>query len=315
MEARKLATAFAMFALLSAQIAATIGVASAIAPAAGSSPAQPVATATPDTKQVSAPAVDVQLQSQLQSYVADADGVYGIAVENLDDGRTVMVNGERRFKTASMYKLLVMYRVFQRLHSGEWLPSDTVTILDEDTVESVPGYDLEAGDVVTVSKALEAMITVSSNSAAYALTRNLGGWTLVTTAPEELGMPDTGWDDTYWSTPADMMHYFELLADRKMISREESHRMVALLLKQKLNSRIPALLPEEVKVAHKTGTLADVRNDGGIVSTPDGRYIIVVMSDDVNPEEADNVIAEISRIVYERYGKLARDSAVNEVSS
>jgi beta-lactamase class A len=245
--------------------------------------------------------VDAQLQSEIEDYLTGLEGRYGVAIRNLDDGRTVRVNASERLEAASMYKLLVMYRTFQQIESGDLQMSDILTVQEEDTLESSE-YDLMPGEVVTVEEALELMISVSSNSAAYALARTVGGWSVIDSAAEEIGMLATHWDDGYWSTPDDMLRFFEALADRELVSRDASDRMVELLLEQEVRDRIPALLPDYVLVAHKTGELDNVRNDGGIVSSPGGRYVIVVMSYDVDPSEATEAIAEMSRLVYERYG-------------
>ncbi len=77
--------------------------------------------------------------------------------------------------------------------------------------------------------------------------------------------------------------------------------MINILLQQKFNERIPANLPNEVKVAHKTGSITGVGHDSGIIYLPDGRkYILVLLSKNVKDEEG--VIkqqAEISRIIYD----------------
>lgn len=54
--------------------------------------------------------------------------------------------------------------------------------------------------------------------------------------------------------------------------------MLDLLRNQGINDRIPALLPDGVSVAHKTGELPGVRNDGGIVRCGREQYIVVLMS-------------------------------------
>jgi beta-lactamase class A len=296
-----IAKALVLLALLTIQVPAIVGMAG-VGRAPTGMTLQVVPAAWPPAQEIPDSAVDVELQSEIEEHLAGLVGTYGVAVRNLDDGRVVRVNAGERLEAASLYKLLVMYRVFQHIERGELQPGDAITIQEADTPESVAPYDLAAGEVVTVEEALHVMISISSNSAAYALARTVGGWGVVDSAAEEIGMLNTDWDDGYWSTPEDMMRFFELLADRELVSRDASDRMVELLLEQDINDRIPALLPEEVKVAHKTGELDNVRNDGGIVSTPGGRYVIVVMSYDIDAAEATEAIAEVSRLVYERYG-------------
>ncbi len=250
-----------------------------------------------------APQDDPQLESKIGDYLSGLGASYGVAAVNLSDGRSAFVNADTGFPTASMYKLLVMYRVFQAVDQGSLSMDDQVTIQDADLAQ-VDSTDLWAGDTMTVAGALGNMITVSSNASAWALTRLVGGWGQVTSAAEELGMSSTYLDgQDFWSTPGDMAHFFRLLAGRSLVSDATSGQMIDLLLQQTANDRIPALLPDGVQVAHKTGELEGVRNDGGIISGPSGNYVIVVMSQSGDTSEQVQAEAEISRMVYAHYGE------------
>jgi beta-lactamase class A len=245
---------------------------------------------------------DPQLESEISDYLSGLDASYGVAAISLDDGRAVFVNADAAFPAASMYKLLVMYRVFQAIDQGSLSLDSPVTIHAADVAQE-DSVDLSPGDTVTVADALSDMIAVSSNTAAWALTRTVGGWGVVSSAPDELGMSSTYLaGEDYWSTPDDLAHFFRLLANRSLVSPSASEQMIDLLLQQTANDRLPAYLPSGVEVAHKTGELAGVRNDGGIVRGFGGRYVIVVMSKGGDPAEQVPAEAEISRMVYDRYG-------------
>jgi beta-lactamase class A len=77
--------------------------------------------------------------------------------------------------------------------------------------------------------------------------------------------------------------------------------MTSILLDQKFNEGIPALLPKDVKVAHKTGWITSVRHDSGIVMLPDGRqYVLVILSKGWQSDElATEIMANTSRLVYD----------------
>ncbi|HEX2922624.1 MAG TPA: serine hydrolase [Chloroflexota bacterium] len=245
---------------------------------------------------------DPDLSATLQDYLSQLDGNYGIAVENLVDGRSVLIHSDQPSPTASMYKLLVMYRAFEKDQQGEISMDDTITIIGDDMASAGPDEAPGVGSQLTVAEALHAMITYSSNSAAWALARHMGGWGEVFAAANELGMGLSAQDEGFVSSPADMLHFFELLYDQRLVSAEASQQMMQLLLGQTINDRIPALLPSEVPVAHKTGDLEEVRNDGGIVLASGSDYIIVIMANNVNPVQAVQAESLISKMVYDRYG-------------
>lgn len=77
--------------------------------------------------------------------------------------------------------------------------------------------------------------------------------------------------------------------------------MIGILLQQKHRSRIPAKLPPEGKVAHKTGSITGVGHDSGIIFLPDRRkYVLVLLSKNVKDEKAViEAQAEVSKIIYD----------------
>jgi len=247
---------------------------------------------------------DRELQAELEEYLASRDGTYGVALRNLETGETVLINADETFRSASTYKLLVMYEVYRQVAAGELAMDDTITIRPADAVEGDPANGLAVGDTVTVAEALRAMITVSSNSAAYALVRNLGGWHTLARAAGDLGMANTGFDAEYFlTTPADMLTFLVALGRGGLVSEAASNGMLNLLRRQTVNDRIPALLPSWVTVAHKTGELPGVRNDVGIVEVPEGRFALAVFSLYADEDEATRVIAGVARRAFDRYAR------------
>lgn len=252
------------------------------------------------TALVPQPALDRALQSDLEAYLARQSGLYGVALRDLETGQTVLIDSDREFLSASTYKVLVMYRVYQQIERGALSPADALTITAADATEE-DGW-IQPGETTTVGNALEAMITVSSNNAAHALTRRVGGWGSILGAARELGMSGTTLRGGYFrTTPSDMLAFFEALAEGRLVSARASREMRALLARQTVNDRIPALLPASATVAHKTGELPGVRNDVGIVSGPNGRYAIAVFGESASTREATRVIAEVARRAYARY--------------
>ena len=249
------------------------------------------------------PSTDPVLESDIRRHLNAAEGAYGVAVLNIKDGRTVMVNADTAFPIASMYKLLVAYRVLADVETGQLKMTDSVTITEEDRGFLDDLDDLAAGEQLTVADALHAMITRSDNSAAWALVRTVGGWDRVHAVAAETGMAVTTVDEQFWLRPAELLAFYYKLIGGSLLSRPAAETMLSLLLQQRINDRIPALLPPGTPVAHKTGELEDIRTDGGIVFGPGSAYIIVVMSHQGTVAGATRTEAELSRIVYDRYAE------------
>jgi beta-lactamase class A len=103
------------------------------------------------------------------------------------------------------------------------------------------------------------------------------------------------------TTAFDLMLIFEKIAKGEMVNQAACNEMIAILLDQKFNEVIPAQLPNEVKVAHKTGNITGVQHDSGIVILPDGRkYVLVILSKNLKDEkEAIKSMASVSKMIYD----------------
>jgi beta-lactamase class A len=75
--------------------------------------------------------------------------------------------------------------------------------------------------------------------------------------------------------------------------------------------RIRGLMPEDVTVAHKTGTLNNTSSDIGIITGPDGHAIAVAIyvTGQGTHANRDQRIAMIARTLYDGYGESARQYA------
>lgn len=109
------------------------------------------------------------------------------------------------------------------------------------------------------------------------------------------------------STPGEMTRLLHLLESGDIVGDRLTETALDILRAQKLNTRIPALLPEGARVAHKTGTLSDVVCDVGIMYPPawqelPRRAILSVFTAEVaDRRDATRTIAELSRAVYESH--------------
>jgi beta-lactamase class A len=110
---------------------------------------------------------------------------------------------------------------------------------------------------------------------------------------------DQGLNNT--TTAHDLMLLFDKMAKGDLVSHEASNEMMQVLLEQHFNEIIPALLPNTVKVAHKTGSITGVQHDSGIVIMPDGRkYVLVILSDQLKDVPAAiKAMAGVSKMVYD----------------
>ncbi len=255
--------------------------------------------------------INTQVQNAVNRALEGTTGKYAVAIKNINTGDTFYMNENEVFESGSLYKLWVMARAYQAIERGDFKEEDPLPadIAGLNKVFGIPSSEAEMQSGVisfTVGSALRQMITISHNYAALALTEkvkisSLEKWLL------ENGFEQSkvGEEEEYPQTTAkEIMVYFEKLYKGEMGNPENTQKMLDLLKAQQLNDKLPKKLPEGTTVAHKTGEIGNFSHDGGIVYTPSGDYIIVVMSDTKIPAAAEDRIADISREVYNLYSQI-----------
>jgi beta-lactamase class A len=226
--------------------------------------------------------VDPILAGRLDQALLGIEGHVGVAVKDLGSGRGAALSGGLELPAASLYKLPVLYTVFDvGLRMTEDLP-----ITDEALSYDAGTMELGAGETLTVAEALERMVTLSDNTSAIMLGSRVGA-ARVNASIAALGMETTHYSlERMTSSALDMLHLVEQLAQGKAVSASASADMLHLLLRQRVNDRLPRLLPTDVQVAHKTGNLPGTVNDVGIVYGPSSTVAIAVLISDTSDEAA-----------------------------
>jgi beta-lactamase class A len=243
---------------------------------------------------------DAALEEIIRSSLGDEVDSYGVVVRNLASGAVAEVNPHKRFETASLFKLWVMYEVYKQVELG-------LVDMDEELLVTPYYASFDAGslpvdvcDTLTVREALWAMITYSDNASGFLL-RDKVGMGNINRDLQSLGLTESGFrQEDVISTASDMALFLEMVVLQAAVSGEASREMLDLMLAQKVRDRLPALLPPDTEVANKTGDLPEVTHDVGIVYDPQPTYIIAVLSDRGGEPEP---IAVLSRAVYEYFNR------------
>ncbi len=266
------------------------------------------------------------IKSQIQSRLELANGTYAIAFKSLDDTTiSVLINEKEIFHAASTMKTLVMVEVFNQAAMGKFYLHDSILVHNEfksivDSslysmqldVDSQEALYSQIGSYTTYYDLTYQMIIQSSNLATNILIDKLGA-TQVNASMRDLGAMDiqvlrgvedlkafsAGLNNT--TTAYDLMLIMEAIAKGLAIDQASSSAMIEILKDQKFKNQIPAKLPAEVVVAHKTGSIKGVLHDSGIVFLPDGTtYVLVILSKDIpSSEEGSEVASDISKIIYD----------------
>jgi beta-lactamase class A len=293
-----------------------------------SAPQQPARTAAKSS-----------IEEQLATIVRDFRGVMGVAVIDVESGRTIAINGETRFPTASTIKTAVMLEAYQQAAEGQ-LPLDATYTLEESAKVGGSGVlnGLHPGVTLTGADLVHLMIVLSDNTATNILIERLGT-TRVNARLDSYGLRETrlfrptfrdGRPDVLpdlerefglgMTTPIEMAKLMALIGSGKAVSAKASESMLATLRKQQDRAMIPRLLPSlrGLNVGNKTGTDEEkhagsdgvrrhVRADAGIVTGPGFSYAIAIYARQIEDtrwgveNDALTTGARISRLIFEHF--------------
>jgi beta-lactamase class A len=265
----------------------------------------------PPAASVTAPPLhaDAVLQTRLEGVRSSRSrGSTSAVVVIVQTGAWASLDAAQSLPAASLFKLPLLVEVLAAEDRGQLDADQRLEIRPEDWTDGSGVLQARVGDRLSVRELTRLMIQESDNIAALVLLDAVGVANTNATA-EGLGLHATrlvdhrgGDTGEHTTSAADMAQLLVGLAAGQVINQRVSEAALALLeLKQSI-SWLGDGLPFWVKVAHKWGDLPEARNDAGVVFTPRGSYVAVVMTQGGLPEESANVIARVSRVGYDYLG-------------
>ncbi|HEY9004730.1 serine hydrolase [Ohtaekwangia sp.] len=265
-----------------------------------------------------------KLTKAIQETLAKPNATFAVAFKDLNTGEEILINEHETFHAASTMKTPVLIEVCKQVVEGKFSLVDSMvvhnefrSIVDSSVYSLDPKSDSEQelynhiGEKRSISTLAYDMIIASSNLATNMIielvdarnvtntVRSMGANDIqVLRGVEDQKAFEKGLNNT--TTAYDLMIIFEKIAKGEAVNPEASRIMTEILLDQKFNEIIPAKLPADVRVAHKTGNIAGVNHDSGIVFLPnDRKYVLVLLSKDAKDDKAAiDAMATVSEMIY-----------------
>ena len=238
-----------------------------------------------------------ELILMLVEYIGQQQGKYGLYYINLVTREEFGINDRDEYIAASTTKLPMNMLLYCEIKAGRIDPDGILTYSEED-FEPGTGVIQESdfGTLYTVREAARLSIVHSDNCAMNMIIRILGIDNIRQYMQEIGGTIYYG--DSHRSCPYDLAMYAAELYRFYEESPDIAEILIEDLQNTAWNDRINKYLPKETKVSHKIGNYPKVYNDVGIVFASEP-YAIAIMSENVEQATAFEVIATISKMIYD----------------
>jgi beta-lactamase class A len=262
-----------------------------------------------------------KLTTEVERIAAGFDGVMGVAIKDLTTGEEVLINDQLSFPTGSSIKIPILIELHKQVAEGKYKLTDQRWVESKDKVAG-SGVIVSFGahtSQLSLNDLAVLMIVLSDNTATNMLIDQVG-MANVNRTLDELGLPgirlrrkmiDTAASargDENIATPREAARLMEKLFRGEVVSKPLSDDVLKFLRLPK-SSPIPRLLPANVPIANKPGSIEGVACDWAIVYVPNRPFAIAVMTN-YNGENAnaDDAISKVARVAYDYFARLARST-------
>jgi len=268
------------------------------------------------------------LRKSLRDTISACKATVGISVIELETGDTLSVNNHIDFAMQSVYKFPLALQILQEVQEGR-LSLNRQILLDEEILKRYSWSPLKKqnpGSTIKMSidSLLMYMISYSDNLACDKLFQVVGGPGTTNDFIHKTGFPqiqikyteaEIGADikRAYLNTsrPSDMTALLKAFYERKIINEAGTRHLLHYMTNDSTShKRMRGKLPQDVAVAHKTGTanigdeFINACNDVGIIAMPGGKHLAVavfVMNGTMTYADAERLIATVTRQIYDFY--------------
>jgi len=236
---------------------------------------------------------DKKLTREVQQLVSGFKGEVGVYVKDLRSGKTVTINADSIFPTASIVKVPILLGIMDRLYRGElkydsaFTYKDSLLYAGEDILGS-----FKSNETIALKKIIMLMMTTSDNTASLWLQSIAGTGTRINQLLDSFGFKNTrvnsrtpgregnrtqyGWGQT---TPREMGELFERAYKHQLFSTETDDRMLRCLGRNFWDEdEAISRFPPTIEVFSKNGCVNASRSEAMIVNAPHRPFVFCVFT-------------------------------------
>jgi len=260
------------------------------------------------------------IEQILSEKIGSAPAEVGLAIRGVDFDWQIDIHSDLVFRSASVIKVPLLAALFWLSERGEIDWREKTPLRDCDRT---PGSgilrELHTGLVLSLHDLAVLMIVLSDNTATNMLIDRMGvekvqeflqlmglRHTTLQRKMYDFAAAEQGKENLCCAAEiADLLKWIaqgEIRAvdGTRLVSSSGCERMLNIMQEQFYRDQIPYLLPDEAKVANKTGEISGHHHDSAVIWMPAGCYTLVVLTRGFkNRRIAAQFIAETSLMVYE----------------
>lgn len=268
--------------------------------------------------------IDSTLERIIKNSIINFDGKVAIYYDDLK-GNTIKINENEKYNSASCIKIFILVELFRQINKGIINKNDEITYEEKDYVNGSgilrylsKGIKLPILDIATL------MMIISDNVATNILIDYLGIEN-INKCIKDIGCNNTQLYSKFKSaenevfsetTAYDYYLVWKKLNNYELFNRDVTQQIIDIIKNQKYHEMVGDGIdklytdienPIVNYIVSKSGKYESVRNDGGIVSTIYGNYILTIMIKDfkdenyLNDECIYNIGRKISSIIFNGY--------------
>jgi len=233
---------------------------------------------------------DKKLQQKLQNLIQGFHGDIGIYVKDLKTGKTVAINADSIFPTASMVKIPILIGIMDKINKGELQYHQELQYKDSLLYAGVDILgSFKNDEKIELSKVMMLMLTMSDNTASLWLQSLAGTGSRINTILDSLGFQYTrvnsrtpgrqeararyGWGQT---TPREMATLLEKIYKEEIISQGASDRMLRSLNRNYWDAYSISQIPPYATIFSKGGAVDPSRSEVVLVRGIKSNYVFCI---------------------------------------
>lgn len=241
------------------------------------------------------------IKTEIDNLTKGTQGKYGYCVQSLVTGESYGNYSDEEFTAASINKVPIILSFLKQIEMGKFRIDDIYSLDTRDKEAGTGGLQYQpSGSEYSYKELIMSVGKHSDNTAVNAMVR-IQGEEAIYSLLKELNLNKTSIEKNL-TTPREMVSLFSFFYHKKVISSQNLINIFwESLTKTDFETRIPAGVPNNVVVAHKIGNQIQVWSDCGVVFAPKP-YAICILTDGIKESEAQQLLPQISGIVWKYEG-------------